>query len=419
MKRKIRYWIVLLGVPLFLLSGRSTFAGPGDFQLTAGNIAQTAPNIIEFDVFLLDTDPLNDFYLSTEQFGILFNSSIYAGGTISASISNAGSGLGPNQLIGQSPQIETNAAYAGQTLILLGGNMAYVPLGQCTLISKTGSGTLLTHFILTSTVSFASGTTPDFIFTSNGAVSPLYATRVQVSDGSLVSELAVTPGINATVENNPVLNAVPAQPGAISGSAVQCSGVTGQAYSVGAVTGATSYNWTLPAGWAISSGSGTNSISVTVGTAGGNVIVTASNSNGTSPASTLNVSVNQTPVVTDQSTPANSGEAFSFTPAGAPGGTTYTWPVPVMSVGVTGGVAQSTGVTSIGGTLTIPSGNGTATYTVTPANGTCVGNTARRNVDCDCKCVADTCSVGGRYSIGGCAVSGGNCQGAAYACHSG
>ncbi|MRR22434.1 hypothetical protein EG830_05575, partial [bacterium] len=387
MKRKIRYWIMLLGIPLLLLAGRNAYAGPGDFQLTVRNISQTAPNVIEFDLYLLDTDPLNDFYLSTEQFGILFNSSIYAGGTISATISNTGSGLGPFQLVTNNPQTETNAAYSGQTLILLAGNMAYTPLAQCTLISKTNPGTLITHFILTSTVNFASGTTPNFVFTSSTDVSPLYATRITVSDGSSVSDLTVTSGVNATVSGNPVLNAAPDQPGSISGSAVQCSGAAGQSYSVGEVTGATSYTWTLPAGWTITSGDGTNSIAVTVGTSGGTVSVTASNANGTSPASALSVTVNQTPVIPDQNTSANSGEAFSFTPAGAPGGTTYTWPAPVMSAGVTGGVAQLTGVTSISGTLSIPSGSGTATYTVTPANGTCIGSTFTVTVNVSSSCV--------------------------------
>lgn len=473
MKRKIRNWIVLLGIPLFLLSGRNAYAGPEDFQLTVRNIQQTAPNIIEFDVYLLDTDPLNDFYLSTEQFGILFNSAIYGVGTISATISNTGSGLGPNQLILQSPAIETNAAYTGQTLILLGGNMAYTPLAQCTLISLASPGTLITHFILTSTVNFVSGTAPNFVFTSSGDVSPLYATRISVSDGSTVSNLTVTPGANATVVGNPVLNvapqqftvtgggnycesagglpvglngsetgvtyslyrggselvttvsgtgsaisfgnqtagtytvsgtnfggttamagnavitmtSLPATPVFSAGAATQCSGSTGQVYTVAEVATATSYNWTLPSGWNITGGSGTRSITATVGSAGGTVSVTATNSCGTGPAGTLNVTVSQTPSVPDQSPVSiGSGETFTVAPSGVPGGTTYTWPAPVMSTGVAGGVAQATGATSISGTLTIPSGSGTAVYTVTPTNGTCIGSTFTVTVNVSSSC---------------------------------
>src|SRR6185369_10169639 len=62
-----------------------------------------------------------------------------------------------------------------------------------------------------------------------------------------------------------------------------------QTYSVTAVAGAGSYTWTLPAGWTGSST--TNSISATVGSAGGTISVTASNGCGTSTARTLSVSI--------------------------------------------------------------------------------------------------------------------------------
>jgi gliding motility-associated-like protein len=555
MKRRIRYWIVLITVTLLAFSGRDVYAGPDDFQLSLRNIVQTAPDRIEFDLYLLDTDAANDFWLSTERFGILFNSAIYAGGSISASIVNTGSGLGPLQVIAQSPAIETDAAYSGQTLITLAGNAAYIPLAQCTMISKTSPGTLVTHFVLTSTVNFASGTTPDLVFTSSGVALPLYATGVTVSDGTITTDLAVTAGVNAIVTGNPVLNpapiqftvtgggiycegeaglpvglsgsetgvtytlyrgasaltptvagtgaaisfgsqtagtytvsgtnaggttlmagnavitmtplpavpvelagssagctqfnanwqsaaaatsylldvstsntfstyvtgyqnrdvgnvtsytvtglvsgttyyyrvrsfnscgtssssgivscstlSAPSQPGTITGSTTLCSGVTGQIYSVADVATATSYSWTLPAGWIITAGDGSGSITVTAGNSGGTISVTASNSCGTSPARTLGVTVNPTPVVTDQTTSINSGQTFTVTPAGTPAGTTYTWPAPVYTNGVSGGAAQPTGVTSISGTLTIPSGSGTAVYTVTPSTATCSGN---------------------------------------------
>jgi len=58
-----------------------------------------------------------------------------------------------------------------------------------------------------------------------------------------------------------------------------------------------------------------------------------------------------------------------------PSTTTYTWPAPTYTNGVTGGSAQAIGQTSISQTLTIPSGSGTATYVVTPVSGSCAGNT--------------------------------------------
>ena len=86
----------------------------------------------------------------------------------------------------------------------------------------------------------------------------------------------------------------PAQPEAIIGTATQCPGITSQTYSIAAVTNATTYNWTVPTGWSITSGAGTTSITVTTGSASqnGNISVTAGNSCGTSTARTLAVTVN-------------------------------------------------------------------------------------------------------------------------------
>ncbi|MEI6141847.1 MAG: T9SS type A sorting domain-containing protein, partial [Mariniphaga sp.] len=97
-----------------------------------------------------------------------------------------------------------------------------------------------------------------------------------------------------------VSTATPTTPGAISGIAAQCSGLALQTYSVSAVANALSYIWTVPTGWSITSGSGTNSITVTTGAAGqsGNITVAASNGCGTSTAASLPVTVRQNPVAT-------------------------------------------------------------------------------------------------------------------------
>ncbi len=107
----------------------------------------------------------------------------------------------------------------------------------------------------------------------------------------------------------------------------------------------------------------------------------------TAASGTATVTVNAVPSVTNQTTSISSGGTFTVTPAGVPVGTTYTWPVPTYTGGVTGGAAQATGATSISGTLTIPSGSGTATYTVTPRSGTCVGNTFTVTVTVTSTCV--------------------------------
>ena len=87
--------------------------------------------------------------------------------------------------------------------------------------------------------------------------------------------------------------ATPATPGAITGTTPQCPGLTNQTYSISAVTDATTYTWTVPAGWSITGGAGTTSINVTTGSSGqnGNITVKAGNSCGTSAASSLAVTV--------------------------------------------------------------------------------------------------------------------------------
>ena len=84
----------------------------------------------------------------------------------------------------------------------------------------------------------------------------------------------------------------PAVPGAINAGTTQvCSNQTGITYTVSAVPSATLYTWTVPAGWNITNGQGTNTITVTSGASGqnGDVTVTAGNACGTSTARTLAV----------------------------------------------------------------------------------------------------------------------------------
>ncbi len=92
------------------------------------------------------------------------------------------------------------------------------------------------------------------------------------------------------------LSSPPATPGAITGLTVLCPGTTNQPYSIATVANATSYTWTVPTGWTITSGAGTDSITVTAGTTGqnGTISVTANNACGASSASTLTVFVGST-----------------------------------------------------------------------------------------------------------------------------
>jgi len=92
------------------------------------------------------------------------------------------------------------------------------------------------------------------------------------------------------------VDGVPATPGAINApnlpTSAICPPATGIEFNVSPVSGATGYKWTLPAGWEITSGSGTNSIVVKVNstaetTADASISVEAINLCGNSSKSTL------------------------------------------------------------------------------------------------------------------------------------
>ena len=202
-----------------------------------------------------------------------------------------------------------------------------------------------------------------------------------------VYDVTVTAGgcISAAGSTTVVVNAVPATPTA-SNNGTLCAGATLN-LTTPAVVGAT-YAWTGPNSFSSTLQNPTIA-GVTLADAGVyNVTVTVGGC--TSAAGTTTVDVNPVPVVIDQTASIISGGTFTVTPAGVPAGTTYTWTAPTYTGGVTGGSAQVTPQPDISGTLTIPSGTGTATYTVTPVSGTCIGATFTVTVTVTSSCVPVT-----------------------------
>jgi PKD repeat protein len=87
------------------------------------------------------------------------------------------------------------------------------------------------------------------------------------------------------------VNGVPSNAGTISGSVSECDDATAVAYSISAVSGATGYTWTVPAGATVASGQGTTNITVDFGTTSGNVAVTPTNSCGNGGQATKAVTI--------------------------------------------------------------------------------------------------------------------------------
>ena len=170
----------------------------------------------------------------------------------------------------------------------------------------------------------------------------------------------------------------PATPGVITGTNPQCPGVIAQTYSITAVSTATSYTWTIPPGWSITSGQGTISIIVTTGNTPGlsNITVTASNDGGISAADSLAVIVNpnnvagaasSTPTVCIGSVITNimhltNGATGIGSATGLPAGVTAAWSANTITIS---GTPTSSGTFNYSIPLTGGCGNVNATGTIT------------------------------------------------------
>ena len=114
----------------------------------------------------------------------------------------------------------------------------------------------------------------------------------------------------------------PTSAGSISGTPNVCEGIQGIVYTVPTISNASTYNWSVPAGATISSGSTTDSITVdfAVGAASGNIFVNGVNACGSGANSpTYSVTVNPipaTPVISlhgdTLESSANSGNQWYF-----------------------------------------------------------------------------------------------------------
>ncbi|MFH1121334.1 MAG: T9SS type A sorting domain-containing protein [Bacteroidota bacterium] len=152
----------------------------------------------------------------------------------------------------------------------------------------------------------------------------------------------------------------PSQPSMIAGNPTPCENSADQNYTVTNVSGVT-YNWTVPAGWAITAGQNSNSILVTAGANAGNITVTPSTSCGAGTVRTLSVTpVNlpaQPDAISGNTTPCeNSSNTYSVSNTTD---TDYTWSLPAGWVQTGGGTTNS---------ITVIAGSGSGNIEVTPSN---------------------------------------------------
>ena len=157
---------------------------------------------------------------------------------------------------------------------------------------------------------------------------------------------------------------LPGAAGAITGSSSVCQGQTGVSYSVLQIANATGYNWVLPAGAFITSGSNTNSITVSFAatTVNGNITVQGTNGCGSGVISNnFPVSVAALPsaagTISGPITVCQGQTSVVYTVPGIGGATGYTWSVPSNATIVAGNNTNSITVdysnTAVSGNVTV------------------------------------------------------------------
>lgn len=189
------------------------------------------------------------------------------------------------------------------------------------------------------------------------------------------------------------VNTTPTEPTVLYGNTSLCSGATSQAYSIDPVSGATSYNWTVPGDASIVSGQGTTSIVVDWGTTSGYIYVTAQTTTCSSTALDTYITVLTVPSTPSSiSGPASpcegSTQYYSVTNVA---GVNYVWTIPSdwsiiggtntniiqVTVGATSGDITVTPFNSCGGgslqllsvfTSQLPSATSSITGNITPCD---------------------------------------------------
>ncbi len=164
---------------------------------------------------------------------------------------------------------------------------------------------------------------------SNGhteSVSPTVTTTYTISSATDANGCTATPIGPVTITVIDVVNL-----GAISGSNNVCANQSTN-YSVPAVSGVTTYNWTAPPGATITAGQGTPNITVDWnGAASGDLCVEAVNDCGTGTPSCRAITVTPLPAAPDPVTGEATvcvGAAYTYTIDAVPNATSYNWTVP-------------------------------------------------------------------------------------------
>ena len=176
------------------------------------------------------------------------------------------------------------------------------------------------------------------------------------TSGTLRVAASNTCGTSAPRDLAITVNTTPATPGLITGSIAVCP-LSTNAYSIAAVSGATSYTWVLPGGWTGSST--TTSINATASSSNGTITVKANNSSCSSTVQSLTIT-NGVPLApgTITGNASNcSGAAATYSVAAVTGATSYTWSQPTGWTGTSTTNSITYSVVGVAGNISVTANN--------------------------------------------------------------
>ncbi|GAB2528082.1 ice-binding family protein [Rufibacter soli] len=207
-------------------------------------------------------------------------------------------------------------------------------------------------------------------FAKNGSATMVVKASIVKTEFSTTVATVTGDGTDPNIKNNTSelsICATPSKPGDISGPTTLCISTPGNVYKIATVSGARKYTWTLPAGWVITSGVDTNTITVTTGETEetGTVTVRPVNACGDGPETTFTVTTVSSPPpmpssITGPKEICASQENLTYFINPVDGAVSYTWEIPagwaIVSGQGTPSVTVNTG--STGGTVKVTATNG-------------------------------------------------------------
>ncbi|RYY47815.1 MAG: DUF11 domain-containing protein [Chitinophagaceae bacterium] len=303
-----------VGITKTVNSGTKVVGGNAVFTLTATNNGLlTATTVSITDIlpagftYVSHTAPTAGTFTYTvgTKTGVWNIASFSAGGsasmTITAQVNASGSYTNTATITSGSTDGDATNNSSSVTVPVCSAGTTQVPLTGTTLTNTCPATTVNLNDLYSGT---APGVSTLVWFTNAAHTGTAYATPTMATAGTYYAFFydAVANCYNTASSTSSVVVTIYttlAQPGAITGPTNQCLPATNQMYSISAVAGATSYNWTYSGSGVTITGNGTTSVNISFanGATAGTLSVVATSLCTTGPARTLAITIGTPPVI--------------------------------------------------------------------------------------------------------------------------